>query len=268
METDSDFLTKIIADKKSLLKTKEAFFLSLKKKFAQERVSRYSLFKKAISKPGKVNLIAEIKRASPSQGILAADFDVLKLARVYVENRADALSILTEENYFLGKPVYIKKVSEKFDVPILTKDFIIDEVQIYEAFVNGASAVLLIVGILDDPQLVHLFDVASRLDLDCLVEVHDEKELERALRLNAEIIGINNRDLHTFKVDLKVSERLMVLIPKNKVIVVESGLKSFEEIKHFQSLGAHAVLIGETFIKATNIGKKIKEVMYGPSHQG
>ena len=259
----ADFLKEIVDYKKSLLKEKKAFFTSLKNKVKTDKLTRYAIFKEAISKPGKINLIAEIKKASPSRGIIRQDFDVLKIAEIYVQNGAAAISVLTEDKFFLGKPMYIRTVSEHFPVPILTKDFIIDEAQIFEAFSLGASAVLLIVAILKDEELKHLMAVAGRLDMDALVEVHDEGELKRALKAGAEIIGINHRDLRTFNVDLKVSERLIPQIPKGKIIVAESGIKSYAEIKMLQGLGVHAVLIGETFLQAPDIGSKIKEVMQG-----
>ena len=231
----------------------------------EERFSRYHLFRREISKPGKINLIAEIKKASPSRGLICDNFDVSTIAKIYVDNGAAAISVLTEEKYFLGKPRYISKVSEHFSIPVLTKDFIIHEGQIYESFTCGTSAILLIVAILDDATLKNLYEVASHIDLDCLVEVHNEEELDRALKLNAEIIGINNRDLHTFNVDLKVSERLIPKIPKDKIIVSESGIKTHDDIKRLQAAGANAVLIGETFLQTDDIAAKIKEVMHGQS---
>ena len=259
----ADFLKEIVEYKRSLLHEKKAFFASLKKKIKDDKFSRYRLFKDAISHPGQINLIAEIKKASPSRGNICEKFDLLKIAEVYVKNGAAALSVLTEDKFFLGKVPYMRRVSEHVRVPVLAKDFFIDEVQIYEAFYYQASCILLIVAILKDDEIKHLMDVASRLDLDCLVEVHDERELDRAIKAGAEIIGINNRDLHSFEVDFRTCERLIPRIPKDKIIVAESGLKTHEEIKILKSLGAHAVLIGETFLQAPDIAKKIQEVMYG-----
>lgn len=258
-----DFLEDILEYKRSLLLSKKAFFASLKKKIKDDKFTRYRIFKEAIAKPGGINLIAEIKKASPSRGVIVKHFNVLQLADVYAKNGAVALSILTEDKFFLGKPSYIKQVSENFQLPILTKDFIIDEVQIYEAFYCGASAILLIAAILKDEELRHLLRVASEIDLDCLMEIHDEHELERTLKAGAEIIGVNNRDLRTFEVDFKTSKRLIPKIPKDKVIVSESGIQSHEEIKILKDLGAHAVLIGETFLRSADMAKKIKEVMQG-----
>ncbi len=259
----SDFLEKILKDKRQRLPDQRVFLASFKKGLNKQNSNRYSVFKKSISRTGNLNLIAEIKKASPSYGVIRDDFDVVQIAKIYTQNQADALSVLTEEKYFLGNPQYVRKVQQAVPLPILVKDFIIDEIQIFLAIYNGASAVLLIVNILTDAQLRRLMTLAHSFDLDCLVEVHNKEELGRAIDQGAEIIGINHRDLHTFKVDLKVSERLIPLIPKHKVIVVESGIKSHEEIKRLKQLGAHAVLIGETFMRAPDIGAKVREIMYG-----
>jgi indole-3-glycerol phosphate synthase len=260
-----DFLHEIIIYKKELIAQKKSFYEELKKKMGKEKFSRYHLFRREISKPGRINLIAEIKKASPSRGLICDDFDVERLAKIYVDNGAAAISVLTEDKYFLGKPKYISRVSEHFSVPVLTKDFIIDEGQIYESVICGTSAILLIAAILDDAKLRHLYEVAGNLDLDCLVEVHNDRDLERVLKMNAGIIGINNRDLRTLDVDLKISEALIPQIPKDRIIVAESGIKTHDDIVRLEEAGAHAVLIGETFLQAQDIGAKIKEVMHGQS---
>lgn len=259
----TDFLQEIVAYKRELNEQKKHYYQELKKKMGQEQLTRYHLFRRQISQPGQINLIAEIKKASPSRGLICDNFDVEEIAKIYVANGAAAISVLTEDKYFLGKPRYIYKVSENFKIPVLTKDFIIDEGQIYESVIFGTSAVLLIAAILDDAALKHLYETAGRVDLDCLVEIHNEQELERVLKLGAEIIGINNRDLHTFNVDLQVSEKLIARIPKGKIIVAESGIKTHDDILRLQKAGANAVLIGETFLQAPDIGAKIKEVMHG-----
>lgn len=262
---NSDFLIKIVAHKKELVERKRVSYAALKRNLSKASYSRYGLFRKAISKPGQLNLIAEIKKASPSKGLICRDFDAIKLARIYSKGGAQALSILTEEKFFLGNPDYVRQVSADFRLPILVKDFIIDEIQIYEALHLGASAILLIVAILDDDTLKHLLKIASGLDLDCLVEVHDNQELDRALAAGAEIIGVNNRDLRNFEVDLRLSETLIPKIPKDKVAVAESGINSHEDIVRLKEAGAHAVLIGETFLRTDDIGAKIREVMQGSS---
>ncbi len=256
-----DFLKEIVEYKKELLEQKSGYYAALKKNVKTSPHTRYGLFKKAIEKPGRMNLIAEIKKASPSVGIIREPFDLTGLARVYAENGADALSVLTEDKYFLGKPTYIKKVSEEVLLPVLTKDFIIHEHQIFETFCQGSSAILLIVAILEDALLKDLIQVASDLDMDCLVEVHDESELFRALKSGAQIIGINHRNLATLTIDLSVSQKLVPQIPKGKVIVSESGIKTHAEIEMLQALGVNAVLIGESFLRSFDVGAKVREVM-------
>lgn len=257
----NDFLEKILVYKRELLKEKKTYYENLSKNIDLAKHSRYFVFKKAVSKPGSVNLIAEIKKASPSRGIIREDFDALKIAKIYEKNGVAAISVLTEDKYFLGKPAYLRDVSDEIRLPTLMKDFIIHEHQIYEASVCGASAILLIVAFLSDSELIRLMSKAHSLGLDCLVEVHDEEELKRALGVDAEIIGINNRNLRTFEVNKATCERLAVKVPKGKVIVAESGLDTHEDIERLKKLGVHAVLIGETFMKAGDIGEKIREIM-------
>ncbi|MBF0486406.1 MAG: indole-3-glycerol phosphate synthase TrpC [Candidatus Omnitrophica bacterium] len=258
-----DFLNAILSAKKAEVARKKAYLENIKTHLDKTEYSQYHVFKNKISQPGKLNLIAEIKKASPSKGIIRDDFNVEDLARVYEKNGAQAISVLTEEQYFLGKPAYLKLVSEKFNTPTLMKDFIIDELQIYEGCYCGASAVLLIVAALSDEDLSHFLKATHKLDMDALVEIHDEAELKRALKAGAEIIGINNRNLHTFAVDISTSERIIPLVPQDKVIVSESGIQNHEDVRRLQAAGAHAVLIGETFLKERDIALKIKEVMYG-----
>ncbi len=256
-----NFLKEIVAYKKEVNKLKKAYYKTLINKIGKDSYTRYFLFKNVITKPDAIQLIAEIKKASPSKGLLREDFDPLVVAQTYVNHKAAAISVLTEDKYFLGKPLYVKKVADHFNVPVLAKDFFIDEGQIYEARVNGASAILLIMAILTDKKLKQLQNIAHQLDLDCLVEVHDEEELTRALNNGAEIIGINNRNLQTFEVNIKTAHELIPKIPKSKTIVAESGITSHKEVEELKALGAHAVLIGETFMRATDIGKKIDEIM-------
>lgn len=258
-----DFLKEIVEYKKELLKQKEAYYQALKKNVKTAQHNRYGLFKKAISKPGQMNLIAEIKKASPSAGIIRNPFDVESLARIYNAAGAAALSVLTEDKFFMGKPPFVRRASEEVKLPVLTKDFIIHEHQIFETFCQGSSAVLLIVAILEDALLRDLMQVAAELDMDSLVEVHDEKELHRALKVGADIIGINHRNLATLEVDLKVSEQLVPQVPKGKVIVAESGIKTHAEVLKLQAIGVNAVLIGETFLRASDAGAKVIEIMDG-----
>ena len=220
-----------------------------------------SSFKKNISRPHHVNLIAEIKKASPSKGILRADFNLIKIAIAYQANGASAISVLTDERFFEGKLEYIKKVKESVSLPVLRKDFIIDEYQIYETVAAGADAMLLIADLLSKSELCGFYDLATSLGLDVLIEVHKEEDMDKALATEGSIIGINNRDLHTFKVDLAMTQKLMRLIPAHKIKVSESGIKSYEDVMFLKSLGINAVLIGEAFMEAPDIAAKMQEIM-------
>lgn len=226
-----------------------------------KNLSVNSSFKRNISRPHHINLIAEIKKASPSKGILRGDFNPVKIAITYQANGASAISILTDERFFEGKLEYISKVRENVSIPILRKDFFIDEYQIYETVWAGAEAILLICEILSLAELTRFYNLATELGLDCLVEVHNEEDIEKAVAIDAAIIGINNRDLHTFKVDPGVTQRLIRLIPQNKVIVSESGIKCYEDIMFLKSLGVNAVLVGETLMEADDIALKMREMM-------
>jgi len=220
-----------------------------------------SMFKKSISRKGHINLIAEIKKSSPSKGIIRGDFDPLKIALAYQAAGASAISVLTDERFFDGKLEYLKTIKELVSVPLLRKDFIIDEYQVYESAVAGADAILLIAHILTQEELNRYSCVAKELGMDVLVEVHNEEEVEKALKSHASIIGINNRDLTDFNVDISVTQRLIRLIPETKVIVSESGINSYEQVMFLKSLGVNAVLIGETFMRVENIGEKVRELM-------
>lgn len=259
----NDFLKEIVEHKKKVVESNREFFDRIAQRIGTTAFNRYSIFKERISVSGQMNLIAEIKKASPSQGIIREDFDVLRLAKFYREAQVSAISVLTEDKFFLGRPEYLKQVADNVDVPVLRKDFIIDQGQIYESHYLGASAVLLIVAILGDQKLQDFIKLAGRLDIDCLVEIHDEHELERALKSGAQIIGINNRNLRTLQVDLNVSERIIPRIPKGKIIVAESGIKTSDDVRRLRELGAHAVLIGETFMrgKDEDIKQTVKEIM-------
>lgn len=255
------FLDEIVAYKKEALAKKAAYYEGLKRNIKSTVQTRYQVFKKAISRPGQINLIAEIKKASPSAGVIRDKFDPVDLARIYSHSGAAAISVLTEDKYFLGKPAYLRHVSDTVNLPVLTKDFIIHEHQILESFCFGASAVLLIAAILDDSQLKDFMETASNLDLDSLVEVHDEKELQRVLKLGAQIVGVNNRDLQTLTVDLATSVRLIKEIPKDRVAVSESGITSHSQVQQLRDMGFHAVLIGETFLRSPDVGAKVRDII-------
>lgn len=218
-------------------------------------------FKEAISKPRQIALIAEIKQASPSKGVIRQDFNLLEIARSYQEAGAQALSVLTEEDFFQGNPVYISEVKTIFAGPVLRKDFIIDSYQVYESRYLGADAILLIADLLVKEKLVEFMRIADALGLDYLVEVHDEKELKKVLSLKVPIIGINNRNLHTLEVDFKTTEKLFTLIPRDKIVVVESGIKSSQDILFLKILGTSAVLVGTAFMESVDIKDKVIEVM-------
>lgn len=209
-----------------------------------------------------VRIIAEIKRASPTQGVIKHDFMPAEIARIYEANGAAAVSILTEEKYFKGNIEYLAAIRRNLRIPALRKDFIFDEYQVYESRVYGADAILLIAAILDQSLLVDLAALARELGMSVLLEVHDEKELERALDVDVKVIGINNRDLKTFKTDLNTTIRLIPYVPKDRVLVSESGINSFEDILMLRQHGVDAFLIGEALMKEDNmhIGKKLKEL--------
>jgi len=206
-----------------------------------------------------VALIAEVKKASPSKGILIEDFDHLKLAQIYADNGAAAISVLTDEQFFQGHLAYLEAISHHVNVPLLRKDFIIDVYQVYEARMARASAVLLIVACLSDSQLRDLYAAITELKMAALIEVHNELELERALQLGAELIGINNRNLKTFDVDLQTTQRLAKRVPGNVTLVAESGLKSADDVTKMGQMGAHAVLVGTGLVTSTDIARTVRE---------
>lgn len=255
------YLEKILEVKRRKIDERRVPLENIRKNTAGTQHSAYCFFQKAIAKQGVINLIAEIKKASPSKGLIRKEFSVKYLAQTYQKSCAAALSVLTEETFFLGRPDYVRIASDESGLPILAKDFFIDELQLHEAFSYGAKAVLLIMAILDDDTVKKFLEVSRQLDMDCLVEVHTQAELERALNCGAQIIGVNNRDLTTFNINLDLGEKIMRDIPGDKIKVIESGIQSHDDILRFQAAGANAVLIGETFMRASDVGVKVKEVM-------
>lgn len=221
----------------------------------------YRDFAGVLTKPDGVSLIAEVKKASPSAGIIAPNFDPVAIARQYEAAGAGALSVLTDEKFFQGKLSYLGLIREAVRLPLLRKDFIIDELQVYEAVAGGADAVLLIVAILDDAQLRDYRALAEHLGLAALVEVHDESELNRALSTGAGIIGINNRDLKTFKVNLSTTAVLAAGIPEEKIVVAESGIHTRYDVVQVKEAGADAILVGESLMKSGDIAGKVKELL-------
>jgi indole-3-glycerol phosphate synthase len=218
-------------------------------------------FIEAIYKPRTISLIAEIKKASPSRGIIRQEFNPQEIAKIYQEAGAQAISVLTEEDFFSGSIFYLNEVRSVVDLPILRKDFILEPYQIYESRYFGADAILLIADLLTKDSLSELMQLAANLGLSYLIEVHNEKELKKVLNLKVPFIGINNRDLHSLETDFKTTEKLFPLIPKDKIVVVESGIKSYQDVLFLKILGVSACLIGEAFMEAEDIKKKIEEIM-------
>jgi len=206
-------------------------------------------------------LIAEVKRASPSRGVLRPDFDPVELAQKYAEGGAAAISVLTETNYFDGSLDHLAAIREEIHLPLLRKDFIFDPYQVYESRAYGADALLLIVAILSQEQLEELLSLSHNLGLSCLVEVHNEDEVERALGSQAKIIGINNRDLTTFKTDINTTRRLLPLIPQGRIVVSESGIRNRSDVAKLKGWGVNAVLVGEALVTAGDIITKVRELI-------
>jgi indole-3-glycerol phosphate synthase len=212
----------------------------------------------------RLGLIAEVKKASPSAGIIAEDFDPVSQAKKYADAGASAISVLTDEKYFKGKLEYLTQIQHAVEVPVLRKDFIIHESQIYEASVAGADAILLIVAALSQDDLERLFDCANTYQLEVLMEVHDLAELERALETDVKIIGVNNRNLKTFEVDLKNTELISEEVPEDILFVSESGIKTPQDASLVAGWGADAVLVGETLMRADDVASTVKEIMESP----
>ena len=208
-------------------------------------------------------IIAEIKKASPSKGVIREDFDPMFIAQAYEKGGADALSILTEPHYFQGDKEYLGMVRRYVNIPLLRKDFIVDKYQLVEALVYGADFVLLIAAALSRKELKELYNYALHLGLDVLVEVHDKSDLVKAMFAGANIIGINHRNLETFEMDMKLSEKLIPLIPNNKIIVAESGIDSHETVVELAKMGADAFLVGEHFMRQDDITQAIRDLKYG-----
>ena len=210
-------------------------------------------------------IIAEVKKASPSKGVIRKDFNPLALAQTYEASGATAISVLTERKFFQGSLDYLKHIRQHVALPLLRKDFVFDDYQVYEARAYGASAILLIVAILEDAQLRGLSQLARALELDCLVEVHDEAERERALSCGARLLGINNRDLRTFQTTIATSERLVQDLPADVVVVSESGLSNTQQLDRLEAQGVRAFLIGETFMAAPDPGEPLRQLLSRPA---
>ena len=216
-------------------------------------------FEQAIAKEG-ISFICEVKKASPSKGIIAEDFPYLEIAREYEKAGADCISVLTETDYFKGEDRFLREINDAVQIPTIRKDFIIDEYMIYEAKLLGASCVLLIAALLDTETIRQYKAICDQLGLSALVEAHDEEEIAMALRAGARIIGVNNRNLKDFTVDIHNSTRLRELVPRNVLFVAESGIKTAEDIAELVSAGVNGVLIGETLMRSPDKAQMLDEL--------
>ena len=263
MKKTNTILDKVLSNKAlevSILKQVKP--LSLLKRSLSRRKTNVRDFFNALGKPGKLNIMAEIKKASPSAGLIKPDFDHIKIAKEYQDSGLiDAISVLTEKRYFQGDIKFIRDIKKVTSIPILRKDFIFDEYQIYESYLAEADALLLIVAALEVSELKHLISLTHKLGMNVLVETHSEKEIEIALKAGARIIGINARDLNTFKVDNSLFERLSKYIPREIINVAESGLENKNDVKRVYDAGANAVLIGTAIMKSKNMKAKIENLV-------
>lgn len=261
---EENVLTRIVTKKKvrveQLKKTAPLSEAQVLRSEAGKPMATRSFFN-ALDRADRLNFIAEIKKASPSKGIIREQFDPAEIAVDYESHGAAAISVLTEEDYFLGSMGQLRQVRQNVSCPILCKDFIFDPYQIYEATAAGADAVLLIVAVLNPETLVGLLELAHRLGKDVLVEVHSLRELNTALECGAKILGINNRDLKTFKVDLQTSIKLAPHVPDSILLVSESGISTADDVRRLREAGCDAFLIGEHFIKSEHPGKALRELM-------
>ena len=233
--------------------------LSVVRERAEARPFPDFAFEKALSGPD-LAFICEVKKASPSKGLIAPEFPYVQIAKDYEAADADAISVLTEPRWFLGSKEYLNEIADAVSVPCLRKDFTVDEYMIWSARARGASAVLLICAILDDARLRAFRELADELGLSALVEAHEEREVERALKAGARVVGVNNRDLRDFTVDTGNSTRLRSLIPDDVLYVSESGVKTAEDVAQLRAMGADAVLIGETLMRAADKTAKLAEL--------
>lgn len=257
---DAGILQQIIAEKRREI---EESHRNLPIAILEERIAGRDAprdFLRAISQE-RLQLIAEVKKASPSRGVLCPNLDPVTTGKTYAACGAAAISVLTEVNHFQGSLEHLAIIKDKVDIPLLRKDFIFDKYQIYESAAFGADALLLIAAVLSQEQLTILLELSHKLGMDCLVEVHDENELERALESKVKIIGINNRNLNTFEVDIDTTRRLVPLVPVGIPVVSESGIRSRDDIITMMECGVNAVLIGEALVTAASIPDRIKELM-------
>lgn len=255
----SNKLDEIIAHKRKEVQILESHANELRK--VALGINRTRGFRRSLELAGSMGLIAEVKKASPSVGVITENFNPINQAREYARGGAHALSILTDEAFFQGSLSYLRQVRDQVELPILRKDFIVSPLQVYESIVAGADAILLIVAALSDEELNHFYNLAKDIELDVLVEVHDLREMDRALDLGADIIGINNRNLQTFEVSLQTTEELAQEIPNDVLAVSESGIRTREDVQFCLEQGINAILVGETLMRSDNPVDKIHELL-------
>jgi len=257
-------LNKIIEQKKvEITKEKQELPLKdIKNQLQDNNFPKNSFISKIESDIAKNNIaiIAEVKKASPSKGVIREDFDHLEIAKIYENYGASSISVLTDEKFFQGSKGYLTEIKNQVNLPLLRKDFIIDPYQIYQAKLIGADCVLLIMSILSEEEAINLEKIAIKNDLDVLVEVHNEEELQKALKLQTKLIGINNRNLKNMTIDINNSINLSKNIPQDKIIVCESGISDKNDIKLMQENNINCFLIGELFMRQNDIGKKLQEL--------
>ncbi|HNV08854.1 MAG TPA: indole-3-glycerol phosphate synthase TrpC [Dokdonella sp.] len=259
----SDILNRILARKVEEIAERSARLplAELRARVADQPDTRgFAAALESCVEAGRAAVIAEIKKASPSKGVIRADFDPVAIAQSYQRGGASCLSVLTDVDFFQGADAYLQQVRAACGLPLLRKDFTIDAYQVYEARVIGADCILLIAAALDDETLMDLALLAADLDLDVLVEVHDGDELERALEIPAPLIGINNRNLRSFEVSLETSVNLRRNVPAERLLVSESGIATREDVAHLRTAGIHAFLVGEAFMRATDPGSELQRL--------
>ena len=264
-EEKPEILAKILAHKEKEIAEKQTrVTFDQMKEWSKEGDAKrpFEAMLRGAASANKAGVIAEIKRASPSKGIIREDFDPMAIARSYQFGGATCMSVLTDNEFFKGGGPVLELARKACSLPALRKDFIIDPFQIYESRVLGADCILLIVAALDDAQLASLYELAKEQNMDVLIEVHDEDELKRALTLNPTMLGINNRNLHTFDVDLNITLRLKEMMPSDCLVVTESGIHTSEDIEMMQSNGVNSFLVGEAFMRAADPGAKLKELFF------
>ncbi len=254
-------LDKIVEATKQRLETKKAInsLETVKAAVKKFQISTPFTFENAL-KTKDIAFICEVKKASPSKGVISEHFPYIEIAKEYEKAGANAISVLTEPHFFMGSDEYLREIKKVVKIPVLRKDFIIDSYQIYEAQLIGADAILLICSLLDTKQLKEYIKIADGLGLSCLVEAHDETELNSAMMAGARVIGVNNRNLKTFEVDINTSAKLRGLVPKDKVFVSESGIKTKADIDVLRQNGTNAVLIGETLMLSKNISTELSRL--------